>query len=63
MRSKSLNSSMINDQEANDAQRYADNYGAKGYNNPKHMFISQRYKGYTQENQETWTTAIHSFSR
>ena len=56
MKSKSLNSSMIDDQEANDAQTYADNYGDKGYNNPEHLFISQRYKGYTQENQETWTT-------
>ena len=47
---------MINDQEANDAQRYADNYETEGYTDPKHMFISQRYKGYTQDNQETWTT-------
>lgn len=47
---------MINDQEANDAQTYADNFDAFGYTDPKHMFISQRYEGYTQDNQETWTT-------
>lgn len=47
---------MINDQEANDAQIYADYFDSNGYTDPKHMFISQRYDGYTQDNQETWTT-------
>ena len=56
VRSKSLNSCMINDQEARNAQSYADNYDAKGYTDPRPMFISQRYEGYTSENQETWTT-------
>ena len=56
MKSKSLNSSMINDQEAKDAQNYADNYSSKGYTDPRHMFIGQRYQGYTQENQDTWST-------
>ncbi len=56
MKSKSLNSSMIDDQEAQDAQIYANTYDDMGYVNPNPMFITQRYKGYTQENQETWTT-------
>ena len=56
MKSKSLNSSMIDDQEAQDAQIYADTFDVMGYADPNPMFITQRYRGYTQENQETWTT-------
>ena len=52
---QSLNSEMINNEEAKAAQAYADNFGQPGYEDPALMFISQNYEGYTEENQETWT--------
>lgn len=52
----SLNHAMIDDAQAAAAQNYADNFGRPGYNDPTCMYISQRYDGYTDENQETWTT-------
>ena len=55
MKSSSLNSSMINDQEAQAAQAYADEYETQGHTDASKMFITQRYDGYTKENQETWT--------
>lgn len=55
MQSGSLNHEMIDDAEAKSAQSYADNFGSPGHDDPARMFISQRYDGYTEENQETWT--------
>ena len=52
---QSLNSEMINNDEAKAAQAYADNFGQPGYEDPARMFIGQNYDGYTEENQETWT--------
>ena len=46
---------MINDQEAQAAQAYADEYETQGHTDASKMFITQRYDGYTKENQETWT--------
>ena len=54
--SGSLNHEMIDDEQAKAAQSYADNFGSPGYDDPSQMFIGQRYDGYTEENQETWTT-------
>lgn len=45
---------MIDDKAAATAQHYADNFGTPGFDDPSQMYISQRYDGYTQENQETW---------
>lgn len=55
MQKKSLNSAMIDDAQATKAQDYADNLGTPGYDDTSKMYIDQRYDGYTQENQETWT--------
>ena len=55
MKSGSLNVAMIDGTEAKDAQAYADKFGQPGFNDPGQMYISQRYEGYTEENQETWT--------
>ncbi len=55
MMSGSLNDKMIDDQEATRAQSYADNYGTPGFDDPSSMYIGQRYDGYTEENQATWT--------
>ncbi|MEC8733867.1 MAG: phenylalanine 4-monooxygenase [Planctomycetota bacterium] len=55
MMSGSLNDKMIDDQEAARAQSYADNYGTPGFDDPSSMYIGQRYDGYTEENQATWT--------
>ena len=54
MNGQSLNSAMIDDKTAEVAQHYANNFGSLGYDDPSQMYISQRYEGYTQENQETW---------
>lgn len=56
MMSGSLNHAMIDDGEAQVAQDYADSFGSPGFDDPSRMYISQRYEGYTEENQETWTT-------
>ncbi len=50
----SLNSAMIADGEANAAQEYANQFGQPGFDDPSRLYITQRYEGYTQENQETW---------
>lgn len=50
----SLNSSMIDDGQANTAQAYADAFGTPGHDDPAQMYIEQRYAGYSEENQETW---------
>jgi len=50
----SLHHGMINDAEASRAQQYADNYGKPGFNDPAKMYITQRYDGYTEEDQGTW---------
>lgn len=55
MKSGSLNVAMIDGTEAKDAQAYANNFGQPGFDDPGQMYISQRYEGYTEENQETWT--------
>ena len=51
---QSLNSAMIEDGQARDAQAYADAFGSPGFDDPGKMYIDQRYEGYTEENQETW---------
>ena len=51
----SLNHKMIDDGQAGEAQNYADKYGEPGFDDPRRMYISQRYEGYTEENQTTWT--------
>jgi phenylalanine-4-hydroxylase len=56
MNGPSLNSAMIDDAAATVAQSYANNFGTPGFDDPSQMYISQRYDGYTQENQETWQT-------
>ena len=50
----SLNSAMIEDGQAKEAQAYADAFGTLGFEDPAKMYIDQRYDGYTEENQETW---------
>lgn len=51
---QSLNSAMIEDGQAREAQAYADAFGTPGHDDPRRMYIDQRYEGYTEENQETW---------
>ena len=55
MMSGSLNHEMIDDGQAGAAQNYADKYGEPGFDDPSMMYIGQRYEGYTEENQTTWT--------
>ena len=55
MMSGSLNHEMIDDGQAGEAQNYADQFGAPGFDDPTKMYIGQRYDGYTTENQNTWT--------
>ena len=50
----SLNSSMIDGEQARAAQTYADAFGTAGHEDPAKMYIEQCYDGYTEENQETW---------
>ena len=52
----SLNHAMIDGEEAKAAQAYADNFGTPGFDDPSQMYIQPQYDGYTEENQETWTT-------
>ncbi|MFG0252171.1 MAG: phenylalanine 4-monooxygenase [Phycisphaerales bacterium JB038] len=52
----SLNHDMIDSAQAQAAQAYADNFGKPGYHDAEQLYIEQNYQGYTQENQETWTT-------
>ena len=54
MDSASLNHAMIDDQEAQAAQDAADAFGHPDHESIEPMFISQRYDGYTQDNQEAW---------
>ena len=54
MDSASLNHAMIDDQEAQAAQAAADAFGQTGHESIEPMLISQRYDGYTQDNQEAW---------
>lgn len=51
----SLNHAMLDDDEARVAQQYADSFGSPGHDDPSRMYITQRYEGYTEENQRTWT--------
>ncbi len=51
---QSLNSEMIEDGQAREAQAYADAFGTPGHDDPSRMYIDQRYAGYSEENQETW---------
>ena len=51
---QSLNSAMIEDGQAKEAQDYANAFGTPGFDDPGKMYIDQRYDGYTEENQETW---------
>lgn len=52
----SLNSAMIDDAQAAAAQQCADHFGEPGYTDINQAFISQRYAGYSAENQEVWRT-------
>ena len=51
---QSLNSAMIEDGQAKEAQDYANAFGTPGFDDPHKMYIDQRYDGYSEENQETW---------
>ena len=51
---QSLNSAMIEDGQAREAQEYANAFGTAGFDDPAKMYIDQRYEGYSEENQETW---------
>ena len=51
----SINHDMIDDATASVAQEYANDFGKPGFDDPTKMYIDQRYEGYTQENQETWS--------
>ncbi len=51
---QSLNHGMIDDVESRAAQHYADHFGEPGYNDPSKLYISQRYSGYTADDQEAW---------
>ncbi len=53
-KSYSLNSAMIDDAAAQQAQEVADHYGEPGFDDATKMYIDQRYEGYTEENHETW---------
>ncbi|MFG0331046.1 MAG: phenylalanine 4-monooxygenase [Phycisphaerales bacterium] len=50
----SLNDAMIESDEAQRAQEYANNFGKPGYRDPGKLYIHQNYAGYSDENQETW---------
>jgi phenylalanine-4-hydroxylase len=52
----SLNHGMIDNEQAQAAQRYADNFGKPGFHDAEQMYIAQNYEGYSAENQATWTT-------
>ena len=52
----SLNSAMIDDAQAEAAQQAADHFGEPGFDDINRAFISQRYEGYSAENQEVWQT-------
>ena len=53
---QSLNSGMIDDEQARAAQAYADHFGEAGRDDPDRLYIDQRYDGYSAENQEVWQT-------
>jgi phenylalanine-4-hydroxylase len=53
--STSLNHAMIDDGEGHRAQEYANNFGKPGFNDPSKLYITQRYEGYTRDDQEAWT--------
>ena len=48
---QSLNSGMIDDEQARAAQAYADHFGEAGRDDPDRLYIDQRYDGYSAENQ------------
>lgn len=50
----SLNHAMINGAEARAATEYAAHFGEPGFNDPERLFISQRYAGYTADDQAAW---------
>ncbi|MSR44210.1 MAG: phenylalanine 4-monooxygenase [Phycisphaerales bacterium] len=52
----SLNSAMIDGPKGAAAQEYANNFGAPGYGDVERIYITQRYEGYSAENQESWRT-------
>ena len=54
--SGSLNHAMIDGAQAKAAQFCADHFGEPGYDDPTKLYIDQNYAGYSQENQEAWTT-------
>lgn len=52
----SLNSGMIDDEQARAAQHCADHFGEPGCEDIGRLYIDQRYDGYSDENQEVWQT-------
>jgi phenylalanine-4-hydroxylase len=52
--SGSLHHAMIDDGQARRAQHYADHFGEPGFDDPRQVFIDQRYDGYSDADQETW---------
>lgn len=53
---QSLNSAMIDDEQARTAQATADHFGEPGHDEIEKLYIDQRYDGYSDENQEVWQT-------
>lgn len=53
-KSYSLNHAMIDDEQARQAQAYADHFGQVGFKDVTRTYIDQRYDGYTEENHDTW---------
>jgi len=51
-----LNSSMIDGPEGIAAQEYANSYGSPGFDDITRVYVTQRYEGYSAENQESWRT-------
>ena len=52
----SLNHAMIDGPEGRTAQEYANHFGEPGFDDITKVYISQRYAGYTEENQQSWRT-------
>ncbi len=54
--SGSLNSAMIDGPEGIAAQEYANKFGTPGFDDITQVYVTQRYAGYSAENQESWRT-------
>ena len=50
----SLGHAMIDGEQARRASDYAAHFGEPGYEDPRGLYIDQRYEGYTEEDQGVW---------